>query len=112
MADYVILIVFKEIFGLYYLVSIALGFIVGLTLTYILSNRYVFGTPKSTHKVIFTFFTVIGLGGLAILSLLVWVLTSKFGLNYILSKTLATFIVFMWNFFARRALYQTDSKVL
>jgi putative flippase GtrA len=46
------------------------------------------------------------LGGLIILNVLVWLLTGKLGLNYILSKTIATVFVFLWNFYARNKLYQ------
>jgi putative flippase GtrA len=106
--DFGAVIFAKEVLNFHYLVAVCLGFILGLILTYILSNRYVFGQPKGSHRKIFILFGIIGLGGLAILNLLVWLLTSKLGINYIISKALATIFVFMWNFFARRALYHDD----
>ncbi len=104
--DYGTLIFLKQVIGLHYLLSVGGGFIVGLIITYLLSNKYVFGQPKGQHKLIFTLFGIIGIGGLLILDLLEWVLTGKLGLNYIVSKTIATVFVFIWNFFARRALFE------
>lgn len=104
--DFGIVIFTKEVLELHYLLAVCLGFICGLIVTYILSNRYVFGQPKSNRKTLFIFFGVIGLIGLAILNLLVWLFTDKLGINYIVSKSIATIVVFMWNFFARKALYK------
>jgi putative flippase GtrA len=104
--DYAVLIFLKEVLGAYYLLAVCGGFISGLVITYILTNKYVFGKPKGSHTVIFTLFGIIGLGGLIILNVLVWLLTGKLGLNYILSKTIATVFVFLWNFYARNKLYQ------
>lgn len=106
--DFGTLIFFKEVAGLNYLVAVCLGFILGLIVTYFLSNKYVFGTPKDKAHKVFILFGIIGVVGLGILSLLEWLLTSKIGINYIVSKALATIVVFTWNFFARRTLYTQD----
>jgi putative flippase GtrA len=106
--DYGTLIFLKEVVGLYYLLAVCGGFIVGLIATYILSNKYVFGQPKGSHRLIFTLFGIIGIGGLAILSFLVWLLTGQLGINYVISKTIATLFVFLWNFFVRRKLFNHE----
>jgi putative flippase GtrA len=111
-ADFGIVITFKQILGLYYLIGICCGFIVGLILTYILGNKYVFGDPKADRRKVFILFVIIGLVGLGILSLLEWILTSKLELNYILSKALSTIVVFAWNFIARKSLYKSDDMEL
>jgi putative flippase GtrA len=95
----------KEILGLNYLWAVTTGFLLGLLVTYLLSNKYVFGAAKINRKAEILLFTAIGIGGLFILDLLVWVMTGKLGLNYIVSKAIATIVVFTWNFFARRSLY-------
>lgn len=107
-ADYAVLIFLKEIVGLHYLVAVAGGFMVGLIINYILSNRYVFGAPKGSHRVIFILFGLVGIGGLVILDVLVWLFTGVFGLNYIASKTVATIFVFAWNFLVRRLLFYDE----
>lgn len=104
--DFGSLIIAKEVFHIHYLISATIGFVVGLIVVYILSNRYVFGESKinsKTHE--FLLFTVIGLVGLGLLNLLMWAMTSGMGINYLVSKVLATVVVYGWNFFARRSLY-------
>ncbi len=107
-ADFGSVIFFKQVAGLNYLVAVVIGFIIGLIITYFLSNKYIFGTPKSNAHTLFILFGIIGLVGLGILSLLEWIFTSKLGLNYIVSKAIATIFVFTWNFFARKTLYKSD----
>lgn len=105
--DFSLLIICKEVFHLHYLVAATVGFTVGLAVTYILSNKYVFGESKfESKKTDFALFTIIGLIGLLLLNVLMWVLTSGIGINYLVSKILATIVVYTWNFFARRALYK------
>jgi putative flippase GtrA len=96
----------KEVLHFYYLVAACCGFMLGLIVTYLLSNRLVFGAPKGDQKRLFLLFALIGLVGLGILNLLMWIMTSHLGVNYIASKALATIAVFMWNFFARKSLYK------
>lgn len=104
--DFGSLIIAKEVFHIHYLISATIGFVLGLVVVYILSNRYVFGESKlnsKTHEI--ALFAVIGLVGLGLLNLLMWAMTSGLGVNYLLSKVLATIVVYGWNFFARRSLY-------
>lgn len=104
--DFGIMILLHELFGVHYLVAATCGFIVGLIVVYILSNKYVFGESKIQSKSAeFGLFALIGLVGLGILNLLMWIFTDYLLLNYIISKIIATAFVYMWNFFARRSLY-------
>lgn len=105
--DFGILLIFKELLGLHYLIAASAGFILGLIVVYILSDRFVFGESKIVSKKLqFTAFAVIGVIGLLLLNLLMWVFTDIFGVIYIASKIIATVFVYMWNFLARRALYK------
>jgi putative flippase GtrA len=110
--DFSTLIFTKQILQFNYLIAACCGFILGLIVTYFLSNKFVFGTPKQNPQKLFILFGVIGLVGLGTLDLIMWVLTSKLGINYIIAKTLATIVVFIWNFFARKTLYGDDVKNL
>jgi len=104
--DFGTLVFLREICHVHYLVAAAGGFMAGLAINYILSVRYVFTNPKiKSHAMNFGLFALIGLIGLGLLSLCMWALTDGLGINYIISKVLATVIVYMWNFFARRNLY-------
>lgn len=104
--DFGAMVLCKEIFQLHYLVSATIGFIVGLVVVYIVSSRYVFGESKiKSRRHEFVLFALIGLVGLGILNLVMWILTSGISIDYMVSKILATVAVYMWNFLARRALY-------
>lgn len=105
-ADFGSLLFCKEILHLHYLVSATIGFVIGLTVVYFLSNRYVFGESKLKSKAAeFALFAIIGIVGLIALNLLMWAMTDGFGINYLVSKILATVVVYAWNFLARRKLY-------
>ena len=104
--DFMIVFVLSEIFDLYYLLSVCAGFIVGLIVTFFLSNRLAFGDPGEQKRRVFIYFGLIGIGGLVILNISVFVLTEHAGLNYLLSKAVSTLVVFLFNFFARRSLYE------
>lgn len=104
--DFGTLILLHELLHVHYLIAATCGFIIGLIVLYILSNKYVFGESKIKSKSAeFGLFALIGLIGLAILNLLMWIFTDYFLVNYIVSKIIATIFVYMWNFFARRSLY-------
>lgn len=104
--DFGTLIILHDLFGVHYLISASAGFLLGLIVVYIISNKYVFGESKlASRKTEFLLFAVIGLVGLGILNGLMFVMTGLFAINYILSKILATVVVYAWNFLARRSLY-------
>jgi len=104
--DFGLLIICKELLHLHYILAAVIGFVAGLTVVYILSNKYVFGMSKIKSRTAeFSVFAVIGLVGLLLLTLLMWLLTDLANINYIISKVVATVIVYMWNFFARKSLY-------
>jgi putative flippase GtrA len=99
-----------EVLGFHYLLAACSGFILGLIVTYIFSNLLVFGKPQGDRRKHFMLFAVIGIVGLGILNLLMWIMTGWFGINYIVSKALATIVVFAWNFFARKSLYKDEPE--
>lgn len=104
--DFGTLVVLHEIFHVYYLFAATCGFILGLIVVYILSSKFVFGDSKIKSKTTeFIVFTIIGLIGLGILNLLMWLMTDFVHVNYLLSKIVATVFVYAWNFFARKSLY-------
>lgn len=103
--DFGLVIFCKEVLDLYYLIAVIIGFMVGLIVTYFMSNWFVFGNPKGNKLKAFLLFGIIGLVGLGILTFLMWTLTGLIGINYIIAKIIATAFVFCWNFMARRTLY-------
>jgi putative flippase GtrA len=88
---------------MHYLVSAALGFTLGLLTVYLLSIRWVFATRRiqnSHHELML--FTLIGIGGLGVNELGMYFLTEILLLHYMFSKLVVSFLVFTWNFGARK----------
>ena len=103
LADFGLLAALTELAGLNYLVSAALAFIVGLTINYLLSVRWVFASRTlSDLRAEFTLFAGIGVVGLGLNELFIWLFTDGLGWHYLVSKIVTTAIVFLWIFLARR----------
>ena len=100
-----------EVFGLHYLLSATLSFILGLVTNYILSVSWVFNRRSLSRPwAEFLVFAVIGVVGLGLNSLILFLCTEKLGLHYTLSKIIATVVVFFWNFFARKLILFHNKK--
>lgn len=105
-ADFGTLFLLHSVFGVHYLIATALGFILGLVVVYVTSKRFVFGDSKLRSQTLeVSLFALVGLVGLGILSLLMYILAGIIGVNYLIAKVVATIAVYVWNFFARRSLY-------
>ncbi len=107
--DLTILIFLHSSLELNYNLAATGGFIVGLIIQYILSNKYVFGEsklPRKSQEI--TGFAAIGVVGLIILNLLMWLFIGGLHINYIVAKIFATVFVYLWNYLARRSLYHED----
>jgi len=97
------LYVFTELFGLHYIFSNILAFTLGLIVNYFLSVKYVFSKErKENRKLEFIVHIVIGIIGLSLDTLLVYLFTDKADLYYMMSKIISTAIVFIYNFASRK----------
>ncbi|MDD3985247.1 MAG: GtrA family protein [Methanobacterium sp.] len=97
------LYVFTDYFGIYYLISAAIAFLLGLIINYILSISWVFNNRTFNSRTLeFGVFTFIGIIGLGFNELFIWFFTAKLGLYYLLSKIIVAVIILCWNFFARK----------
>lgn len=90
--------------GLYYLAAGALAFLAGLIVNFLLAKRLVFTrASKRTGRLgEFAAYGLIGLTGLGLTELLLFVFTEFFGLYFMLSKAVAAALVLLWNFAARK----------
>lgn len=105
LVDFGILFCLTEYCNIYYLVSAGVSFIVGLTVNYFLSVRWVFNNRVMENRMMeFLLFALIGIVGLGLNELFIWVFTGVFLIYYLLSKIITTFIIYFWNFFARKLL--------
>lgn len=105
------LFVFTDLFDINYIISNIFAFILGLMTNYCLSKKFVFTNDNSMNKVFeFITYAVIGVLGLGIDTLMLWIFTNKFKIYYMISKIISTMITFIWNFVARKLLYKIFDK--
>lgn len=101
--DYSVMVLLKEVFGVYYLTATFISFVVSVTFNYLASMKYVFagkeGMSKQKEFVIFILLSVIGLG---INQLGMWIMVDKLTLHYMISKIFVTGVVMVWNFVSRK----------
>ena len=103
--DFGLLYSLTEYAGLHYLLSATLSFIVGLLVNYIISCIWVFNNSKFKSRIVeFLFFAAIGVVGLGLNDFFIWLFTDCIGTHYMFSKIVATALVYLWNFFARKYL--------
>ncbi len=109
--DFALLWYCTERLGFDYLVSTVIGYTVGLLVSYLMSVLWVFD-QRRTRNVLYELggFTLIGVVGIGLTSLLMWVQTDKLGLYYLLSKIITTILVFFWNFAAKKIILFTNKK--
>lgn len=87
-----------------YLIAAAVAFIVGLIVNFVLSKLFVFQSKKNNSVLEFAVYAVIGVVGLGLTELLMYVFTDKMGLYFIISKIITAAIVLVWNFVARKVI--------
>jgi len=89
-------------------ISIFLGYLFGLIYNFVLSCSFVFnnGFEKIKNKEIqcFLIFVVIGIIGLGLTEILMFILVNLISLHYMLSKIITGIIVMFWNYIARKVI--------
>jgi putative flippase GtrA len=101
--DFGSLFVLTEYARIHYLQSAALAFVLGLTTNYLLSIYWVFQKRTFHNKALeYGIFAVLGLLGLGLNQVLIYSLTELADCHYLLSKAVATAVVFFWNFGSRK----------
>lgn len=91
--------------GLHYLMASFVSFSVGMAVAYALCVRFVFSTRRAvSREVEAAGFFAVGVAGLALTQVLLYLLVSKAGLGVALAKIPTTGIVFLFNFLCRRGL--------
>lgn len=101
--DFGTLFILTEYLHFHYLISAGIGFTLGLTINYSISIKWVF-TKRSfrNRKLEFILFMFIGLAGLGLNELFLWIFTDILMFYYLISKIITSILVYLWNFFARK----------
>lgn len=92
-----------EVFGVDYLVSTTVGFIVSVVFNYFASMRFVFTHKEGlSRRREFTIFIVLSVIGLGLNDLLMYAGVDLFNVDYRLMKIIATACVTIYNFITRK----------
>ena len=103
-ADFGTLVFLMELLYLHYLASNAIGFLVGLITNYVLSVSWVFSSRVLATKWLeFLVFSFIGIVGLGISELAMYVGVGLLTLHYTVAKIAAIGATLVWNFTVRKA---------
>lgn len=102
--DFLMLYVFTEFFGIYYLISNFLSFIFSATTNFLLNKYWTFGNGKKALNKQFAYFLFIVIIGLSFGTLLMYFFTEKLGFWYMTSKILTIIIVLFWNYIGNKNL--------
>ncbi|WP_290735323.1 MULTISPECIES: GtrA family protein [unclassified Fibrobacter] len=98
----------------HYLLANLVGLVAGLVLNYTMSIVWVFTACERTlekQKVAeFVLFALVGIAGVGINQLLMYLMVDGLSLNEMVSKMVAAVLVLMWNFGARKLLLFKKKK--
>lgn len=101
--DFAFLYIFKEFLNIDVIIANTLSFIISVTYNYIASITWVFDVNKNKNKnVQFILFIVFSIVGLIINNVILYILTDKLNIYYLISKVIATIIVMIFNFITRK----------
>lgn len=87
--------------GVHPLWAAGAGFLLGLAMNYLVSIAWVFESQGKMRREI-TLFAAIGLGGLGLTELILWMFVDLWGAPVMAAKAIALVIVLGWNFGMRR----------
>ncbi|WP_456087521.1 GtrA family protein [Parabacteroides sp.] len=102
--DFGLLFILTEYFGLHYIASATCSFLAGLLVNYYISTAWIFESTIKSKQIEFTLFALIGVVGLGLNDLLIWIFTEKCHIYYMFSKLITAALVYLWNFLGRKYL--------
>lgn len=101
--DYGFMVLLTEVFGVPYLISTTVSFIISVIFNYFASMRFVFKRKDDmSRRREFIIFVVLSVIGLVINDMFMWLMVDFLFIDYRISKIVVTFIVAVWNFVTRK----------
>ena len=101
--DYCFMVLLTEVFGVPYLISTTVSFIISVIFNYFASMRFVFKRKDDmSRRREFIIFVVLSVIGLVINDVFMWLMVDFLFIDYRISKIVVTFIVAVWNFVTRK----------
>ena len=104
--------IFREQSGFTVYISQGIAFVLGLIANFVLSKLFVFQEKSERTNALgeFVTYAVVGVVGLLIKELLLWVFNIQIGWHYMLVWVISTIIVLIWNYAGRRVLLYRKKK--
>ncbi len=98
--DFGITYVCKELLKIQKYISNSIGFTAAASSNYVLNRIWTFQSKDPEIMIEYSEFLIISLIGLGINNFILWLIITKFKLNFYLSKLFAIGVVTVWNFLA------------
>jgi putative flippase GtrA len=101
--DFGLLYILTDKAHIHYLISAAISYGTGMIVSYLLSIKWAFGRRSLNSKAAeFGIFVAIGIAGMGINSLILWIWTGLLGLYYMLGRIVSAIIGYIWKYIARK----------
>ncbi len=101
--DFGTMVFLTEVFGVPYLISTTVAFIVSVIFNYFASMRFVFKRKDSmSRRREFIIFVLLSVVGLILNDIFMYVFVDLFLVDYRISKIVVTALVMVWNFVSRK----------
>ena len=101
--DFLFLYLLTSLAGFHYLVSAVFSYLAGMVVNYFLSTYWVFTSRKISNRgAEFSVFAIIGILGLGVNELLLWLLTEVVMLHYMISRIFSAGIGYVWKYIVRK----------
>lgn len=95
-------------FGVYYQIGVAVGYLLGLIITYLMATLWIFDEHRTDNKIVeFMIFAAIGAVGMALTQGIMWLMVDVAGMNVMIGKIFTTGVVTIFNFFAKKIILFT-----
>jgi len=102
-ADFGLLYLLTSVVGIHYLISAVFSYLAGLIVNYVLSTYWVFAKRRLSNRAAeFSVFALIGVIGLGVNELLMWLFTSVLLLHYMVSRIFSAGIGYVWKYIVRK----------
>jgi putative flippase GtrA len=109
--DFGVMVFLTEVFGVPYLISTTVAFVVSVIFNYVASMRYVFVRKDDmSRRREFIIFIVLSVIGLILNDIFMWLLVDLIFIDYRISKIITTILVAIWNFVSRKIFLEDHNK--
>ena len=110
LAQFAVLILFTEVFNVFYLFSTIIGILAGMYVNYLLNKKYIVRERTHKQKKVNSVFTIFYFG-VSIITIIVnlWLLVvfvENLKMNYIIANIISGFLMFLTRYFCHRFLFK------